>query len=62
MSTYLLGFYTDNYAPATYGSSNLTKQASHKANRNLALQNASSFTAVLSIFNQLLSFWGIVMK
>lgn len=42
MSTFLLCFYRDSFAPTTYGCSNLTNTASHKASRSLTLQNAVS--------------------
>lgn len=45
MSTSLLGFYTDNYAPTTYGSSNLTKHNISQSQSQLS--SAKCFVVLL---------------
>lgn len=45
MSTFLLRFYTDNYAPTTYGSSNLTKHSISQS--QLQLSSAKCFIVLL---------------
>lgn len=53
MSTFLLHFYTDNFAPTTYGCSNVTKHSISQSQSELC-KMLRRLNALLSIFHQLL--------